>query len=247
MAEIIPAILPRNYEDLKNKIALVRRLVPVVQIDICDGVFVKSITWPFISAGKRQDLENSKRSCLEEAELDPHFQRILNEKEGLPFWEDVDFELDLMVKNPIENFDVYLKLGARRIVFHFESIEDGDKFQQFLEGIDPYIRDTVSIGLALNIGTPIAKIFPLVPLVEFVQVMGIDVIGVQGEDFDSKCLETIKTLKEKFPDLTVSVDGGVDLETALSLTDLGADRLVVGSAIFNSDDIIETIETFKSY
>ena len=37
MIEIIPAILPKNYEDLKDKIALVRGVVPLVQIDICDG------------------------------------------------------------------------------------------------------------------------------------------------------------------------------------------------------------------
>ena len=45
--DIIPAILPKNYEDLKNKIALVRGIVPVAQIDICDGIFVKNISWTF--------------------------------------------------------------------------------------------------------------------------------------------------------------------------------------------------------
>ena len=49
MTEIIPAILPKNYEDLKNKIALVRGIIPIVQIDICDGVFVETASWPFSS------------------------------------------------------------------------------------------------------------------------------------------------------------------------------------------------------
>lgn len=47
MTEIIPAILPKNYEDLKNKIALVRGIVPLAQIDICDGKFVPNFSWPF--------------------------------------------------------------------------------------------------------------------------------------------------------------------------------------------------------
>src|SRR5271154_4804508 len=99
MAEIIPAILPKNYEDLKNKIALVRGVAPVVQIDICDGNFVPSITWPFLSKSYDETfLENN---------FDEHFRRILNEQEGLPFWEDIDFELDLMVTNASENFDIY--------------------------------------------------------------------------------------------------------------------------------------------
>ena len=91
MIEIIPAILPKNYEDLKNKIALVRGIVPVVQIDICDGIFVPSKTWPFSTGGAE----------------DYNFHRILNEEEGMPFWEDIDFEFDLMVVDAVKNFDIY--------------------------------------------------------------------------------------------------------------------------------------------
>src|SRR5258708_11425822 len=134
MAEIIPAILPKNYEDLKNKIALVRGVVPVVQVDICDGVFVKNITWPFLSlpGGEGEEfLENN---------FDLHFRRILNEEEGMPFWEDIDFELDLMVINAVENFDVYTKLGSRRMIFHLEAMANTVEFRDFLEGIDFYIR-----------------------------------------------------------------------------------------------------------
>ena len=59
MTEIIPAILPKNYEDLKNEIALVRGVVPLVQVDICDGIFVKNKTWPFL--GDDFDLHFRKR------------------------------------------------------------------------------------------------------------------------------------------------------------------------------------------
>lgn len=229
MAEIIPAILPKNYEDLKNKISLVRDIAPVVQIDICDGIFVKNTTWPFLGDG----------------EFDRRFNRILNEQEGLPFWEDVDFELDLMVSDAVENFDIYTKLGPRRIIFHIEATSDIEEFKNFLEGIDPYARDLIEIGVAINSTTEIEKIFPLVNSVDFVQVMGIEHIGVQGEKFTEKCLEQIKKLKNKFPDLIISVDGGVNFETAPKIIDAGASRLAIGSAIFNTDDIIHTIEEFR--
>lgn len=107
MIEIIPAILPKNYEDMKNKIALVRGVVPFVQIDICDGSFVQNKTWPFSTGGAS----------------DYNFQNILNEREGMPFWEDIDFELDLMVSDAVENFDIYTKLGPKRIIFHIEAKE----------------------------------------------------------------------------------------------------------------------------
>src|SRR3989338_6094938 len=239
MNEIIPAVLPKNYEDLKNKIALVREIVPVVQIDICDGVYVKSTTWPFFAkarTGEPFSFDN----------LDEHFRRILDEKEGMPFWEDVDFELDLMVENAVENFDIYTKLGSRRIIFHLGAVGDLESFKDFLEGIDMYVRDSIQIGVAINPSMSIENIFSLIPFIDFVQIMGIDHEGVQGEDFDERCLDNIKTLKEKFPDLIISVDGGVNLKTAPTLLHAGADRLVIGSAIFNTDDIIGTIEEFRS-
>ena len=242
MADIIPAILPKNYEDLKNKIALVCGTIPVVQIDICDGIFVKTVTWPFVAkAPQGEPFLNS--------DLDEHFRRILNEQEGLPFWEDIDFELDLMVANSVENFDVYIKLGPKRIIFHIEAQEiqsDLKEFQHFLEGIDTYIRDAIQIGVAINSKTPVEQIFSLVNFVDFVQCMGIDKIGYQGETFDKQCLENIKKLKEKFPDVIVSIDGGVNFGIAPALISAGADRLVIGSAIFNTDDIINTIEEFKN-
>ena len=227
--EIIPAILPKNYEDLKNKIALVRGLVPVAQVDICDGVFVKNVTWPFVGSS-----------------FDEHFQKILREEEGMPFWEDVDFELDLMVADAVNNFDIYTKLGPRRIIFHLEAVGDLEEFRHFLEGVDMFVRDSIQMGVAINPATSLEQIFPLISHIDFVQCMGIDQIGFQGENFDEKVLEHIKNLKEKFPEVVISVDGGVNLETAPALVSAGASRLVIGSAIFNADDIIGTIERFKN-
>lgn len=225
--EIIPAILPKDYEDLKNKIALVRGVVPIVQVDICDGIFVPSRTWPFSS------------------ETDQHFKGILNEQEGMPFWEDIDFELDLMVVDGVENFDLYTKLGAKRIIFHIETINNLEDFRDFLEGIDVYIREMIQIGVAINPTTPLENIFPLIPFIDFVQCMTIARIGFQGEPFCEEVLKNIEFLKNKFPELTISVDGGINFDSASKLILAGADRLVVGSAIFNTDDIINTIDQFR--
>lgn len=230
MIEIIPAILPKNYEDMKNKIALVRGVVPLVQIDICDGSFVQNKTWPFTTGGND----------------DRNLQNILQEREGMPFWEDIDFELDLMVSDAVENFDIYTKLGPKRIIFHIEAVGEIEEFKHFVEGIDVYIRDSIDIGVAINSTTPVEKIFTIVNSVDFVQCMGVEKIGYQAQDFDERVLEQIKALKEKFSDLIISVDGGVTLATAPALVSAGASRLVAGSAIFNTNDIIDTIEQFKN-
>src|SRR3989339_485519 len=187
MVEIIPAILARDYEDLKNKISLLRGVVPMVQIDICDGNFVPNITWPFL-----------------DGDFDQHFKNILNEQEGVPFWEDIDFEFDLMVSNVAENFDIYLKLGPRRVVFHLEAFADLDQLQEFLEGIDPYVRDVTEIGVAIGTNTDVEKVFKIVNSVDFVQCMGIENIGFQGQEFDERVLEQIQKLRAEFPDLVIS-------------------------------------------
>ena len=231
MADITPAILPQNYEDLKNKIALSRNVVSLVQVDICDGAYVKNKTWPFTSG----------------SELDDHFLRILNEMEGMPFWEDIDFELDLMVSDAIENFDVYTKLGPKSIIFHLGAVGDISEFKNFLEGIDMYIREIIDIGVAIDLDFMVEDFTPLANNVDFVQVMGISHIGFQGEKFNSKSLSYVKKLKEKYPDLPVSVDGGVNLNTAPEILSAGADRLIIGSAIFNAVSINSAVEEFRKF
>lgn len=218
MIEIIPAIIPKNYEDLKDNIALVRGLVPIVQIDIEDGIFVKNTTWPFLGG-----------------DFDHHFQAILNEQEGMPFWEDIDFELDLMVADAVSNFDIYTKLGPKRIIFHIEAVGDLNSFKDFLEGIDMYIRDSIQMGVAINPSTPLEDLYPLTNYIDFVQCMGNDNLGHHGVELDPKVYEIIKTLRKKYPDLPIAVDIGVNAKTASLLAEAGATKLIAGSAIFHTD------------
>ncbi|MDQ3244730.1 MAG: hypothetical protein M3P22_00030 [bacterium] len=226
---IIPAILTNDFDELKDKIALIRGVAPMVQVDICDGKFVNSTTWPFLGGGV----------------LDKHFVSIQNEQEGMPFWEDVDFELDLMVVDAISNFDLYSKLSPKRMIFHIEMVEDTRELAEFLEGIDPYVKDLIEFGVSKNPDTEMAKLEEVIPYVNFVQLMGIKNIGYQGEDFDERVLEDIKYLKNKYPDLEIAIDGGVNFDTAPALASAGASTLVVGSTIFNSNNIIDTVERLK--
>jgi|SRR3989344_145317 len=230
MAEIIPAILAKNYDDLKNKVAIMRGVASIVQVDICDSVYVPSRTWPF------DEKDNSTS----------HFNMILREEEGMPFWEDIDFELDLMVADAVTNFDIYTKIGAKRIIFHLEAMQNKEEFRDFLEGIDMFVRDSMNIGVAINPLTPIEEIFPIISFIDFVQCMGIDREGFQGEVFNEKTLENIKTLKQKFPEVKISVDGGVNMETASKILAAGADRLVAGSAIWNATNPHSALRDFEN-
>ena len=83
-------------------------------------------------------------------------------------------------------------------------------------------------------------------VINWVQCMGIEKIGFQAQPYDARVLENIKKIKEMYPSVLVSVDGGVNLHTAAQLVEAGADRLVVGSALFTSDSISDTLVKISS-
>lgn len=218
--KIVPATLPQSFEDLEDKIGLVRSLVKIVQIDICDGHYTPYPTWPY-------------------RKPDANFEAIQKEEQGLPFWEDVNFEIDLMVIRPEELLEEWVQTGATRIIIHADSTE---KLGECIDNL--YGR--VEIGIAVNITTDLEKVAPYIEKINFIQCMGIAQIGKQGEPFDPRVLEVIRTVKEKFPGLLVHVDGGVNHESAQSLSEAGVDQLVIGSAIYTAENIPQTLDYFKS-
>lgn len=220
--------MPESIEDIQRKLSQVLDRVSWIQIDLCDGDFVRKQTWPYNGSD------------------DLWYEKILAEEEGLPFWDRFNFEFDLMVRNARNEFDTFLRLGARRIVFHLEAEDDTDAFLEFLEGIDLYVRENTEIGVAIDMATPLDTLTPFIQHIDFVQLMGIDEIGKQGEPIDEKVYDHIRKLRSIYPDLTISIDGGVNFDTAPLLADAGANRLVIGSAIWKSGDVEETISEFES-
>jgi len=230
MIEIIPAILPKSFEDLGENMALVSGLVPMVQVDVCDGVFVSNRTWPYIK------------------KTDPDFNKILKEEGGFPYWEELDFEVDLMVKVNEEIIQNWISAGAKRLVIHMESVDDIETLIHEVRGLlpeDDYFLHT-EIGVAIGPDTPNEKLEPIIKRINFVQFMGIQRVGFQGEKFDDRVIDKVSSLRQRHPDVIISVDGGVNMETAPKLIDAGVNRLVIGSAIFESDDIPATVEFFDT-
>ncbi len=230
MIEIIPAIMPDTYEDLLSKAGRVKGLVPLAQIDIMDGAFVKSKSWPYSEGGTKRE---------------PHFVALMAQDEGMPFWEDLDYEIDLMIGEPEKHIDEWLPLGASRLIFHIESIKDMDLFwghDMWKEGArDIGGEKVVQLGLALNPDTSLDAIHPYISKIDFVQCMGIAKIGYQSQPFDERVLTQINALRVAYPNLPISVDGGVNMDTARLLKDAGATRLVSGSAIFGAEYPAEAI------
>lgn len=218
--EIIPAILPKDFSEIEEKVLQIKGLSKIVQIDICDGKFVSSITWPY-------------------RKTDENFEKILREDRGMPEWENMNYEFDLMIDSPNEDdARKWLSAGAERIVLHHESSKDLSPIIAVLDGL-------VEVGVSINVSTNPKDIEKYISKIQFIQCMGIKRVGFQGQDFDPSVVNKIKEIKTLFPNTKVSVDGGVTLENAPLLKHAGADRLVVGSAIFESDNIVDTYNKFK--
>lgn len=219
----LPAIIPESIEDLESNLMMVKGLVKNVQIDICDGRLTPAPSWPYIN---------------EYGEM----KQILDQERGLPLWDAFDFEIDLMVLNPKHDYEQWLDAGASGIVFHYN-----EKIQEALKEI---ILNTKSRGvrasLALHIDTPIEILESFKDIIDGVQLMGIKRVGFQGEQFEPSTVDKVAAVKTRYPELLISVDGGVNFDSAPLLVEAGVDALVVGSAIFGQGDIPEAVYYFKS-
>jgi len=216
---IIPAILPASWRDLEEHCQLLRGVVRHVQIDVVDGHFAKHKTWPY------RDGET--------------FKKIVEEEHGLPFWEELDFEFDLMVGDPAAVVGDYARAGASRIIVHAAAQSAEAAVQKLVDLNGDSGAWSVGIGVALNAHAQPEDLEKFEEQYDFVQVMGIERIGRQGEPLSQQALYLLERLRHRYPKLPLQVDGGVRLENARRLIAAGAQSLVAGSALFEADDVGE--------
>lgn len=222
MIEVIPAILPQNLNDIKDQLDKVNGLVKKVQIDIVDGSFAQSKTWPFI--------EKNSDDLL----------RLERGEENFPHINDFLVEVDMMILHPIEYIPDLLGIGFRSFVIHIDST---DHVKECLETVK---NAGVKVGLGLKPSTDISLLESYLTMVDFIQFMGNDKIGHNGVELDQSVLEKIKIFHQRHSSIPIQVDIGVNFDTAPLLRDAGVTGLVSGSTIFNAVDVKEAIIKLQS-
>jgi ribulose-phosphate 3-epimerase len=226
MTRIIPAILPHSYKGIEMGVEKIYDLVHRVQIDFVDGHFAPNRTWLF----------NNKDEDKIEA--------VLHEDMGLPFWDTLNYEFDLMVKEPIQHMDMFIAFGPAKVTFHLEGLDE-EKTLTFFETLPEIVLTAISFGIAIGTTTDPDLIKPYLPYIESIQCMGIQNPGFQGQAFDERVYGQIEKVKAMYPDKTIAVDGAVSLENAAQLVQAGADELIIGSALFQNGDIRGTMNAFE--
>jgi len=144
----------------------------------------------------------------------------------------------LMVSNPDNLLEDFVKAGADAITIHAEI--DGN-ISEMLEKI----RELgCRAGISIKPATPVSAIEEFLPKVDLVLVMSVEP-GFGGQEFLESALPKIRELREKNPELDISIDGGVNAETAKLAREAGANILVAGNFIFRAENREATIESLR--
>lgn len=141
------------------------------------------------------------------------------------------FEIHLMVADPAKYFDACQAIGAERVVWHCEAVGDMDEMLKVARGY------SFEVGVALRPETAASVVEPFLPRLDSVLFLGVEP-GAQGNPFIPEVLEKARLLRGR---TIVGVDGGVSMENLREVFYAGADYAVVGSAIWNTADPVESL------
>ncbi len=149
----------------------------------------------------------------------------------------------LMIVQPEKFINEFAAIGATFLNVHYEVCTHLHRVVQQIrqKGMKP--------AVTLNPHTPVSVLEDILPELDMVLLMSVNP-GYGGQQFIEHSVEKVSRLREMIdrrglPTL-IEVDGGINLETGKKMVDAGANVLVAGSYVFNSDDPEETIRGLKA-
>ncbi len=145
---------------------------------------------------------------------------------------DLPFDVHLMI-SPVDAYiDDFVAAGATILTAHPEA---GAHLHRTIQRIR---QAGAKPGVALNPGTPLSAIEPVIDDVGLVLVMSVNP-GFGGQAFIDGQLRKIEAARRLIDqtgrDILLEVDGGVNAKTAGAAISAGATVLVAGSAVFKGD------------
>ncbi len=153
------------------------------------------------------------------------------------------FDAHLMIEDPVRYVDDFADAGCDAITVHMEA---GGNVRAAVERIR---ERGLRAGISINPETPDEMLDGWLPLADIVLVMTVHP-GFGGQSFIPECVSKISRARawaeEHNPSLLISVDGGINDETARICVDAGADVLVAGSFLFKQEDMSPTIASWKA-
>ena len=153
------------------------------------------------------------------------------------------YDVHLMIEDPTDYIEAFVKAGANMITIHVES--SGDTALNLHK-----IRECGALaGITLKPDTSVNSIFALLPLVQMVLVMTVEP-GFGGQKFlvqqcDKVRAVRLEAMRNHQGELLIEVDGGINPTTAALAAEAGADVLVAGTAIFGQPDRTDAVRRLR--
>lgn len=157
----------------------------------------------------------------------------------------IPLDVHLMVNDLKENIDEYIGLEPNIITFQIEACKDNKKVTDIIN----YIKENnIKVGIAIKPSTNIKEIYEYLPYIHTVLIMTVEP-GKGGQKLIPETVDKVQELKryidENNIDIDIEVDGGINSENAQELQERGANILVVGTSIINSENYTDTINDLK--
>jgi len=196
---------------------------------------------PSILASNFKNLQEDIKKIEEVADIvhldimDGHF--VPNISFGFPIIKAVrelttlPLDAHLMIEKPENYIDRFIDYGVDMISVH---IEGNYHIHRLIYSIKK--RDKKA-GIAINPGTNISLIYPIIKDVDFILIMSVNP-GFSGQNFIDSSLEKIENVvkikKEENLNFEIEVDGGLNFEIGKRLKEIGCDILVFGDFFFRN-------------
>ncbi len=214
MVKVAPSVLAANFAYLGDEIKKIEEGgAHWIHYDVMDGHFVPNISFGY--------------SILQ------NISKVTN----------MYLDVHLMITDPNKYYQEFINAGANLIVFHVEAMENIEACKKLIEEIK---QKGVDVGVSIKPATPVSDIEVLLKDLDVVLVMSVEP-GFGGQSFNEIALDKISTLKqlkvENNYTYLIEVDGGINQDTGRQCIDSGAEVLVAGSYIFNSDCYKTKIDT----
>lgn len=159
-------------------------------------------------------------------------------------YSDLTFDVHLMVQEPQRFIKDFAEAGSDIITIHFESLHNPEI------AIAEIKNYGLKAGISLLPSTPDNVLDNLINKIDLILIMSVNP-GFGGQKFMEDQIPKIKSIAQKIhnstnPDCIISVDGGINIDTAKLAISAGANMLVAGSYIFSNSDYSAAIASLRN-
>ncbi len=204
---LVPAVLPKTFDDVLKVEKEICEIIPALQIDVVDGTFAAPASWPY----------NTE-------EVTPP-EEILNECV-------VELEIDLMTNDPAGAIAYWKEAGAQRFIIHLSSVSE----KEMVRLVQQTKSEGYEVGIAVTAHDAIKNLAVHAGAIDFVQCMGIKKIGAQGQKLLPSVYDFIETVRCIVGETPISIDGGVQFDALEKLVKVGVTRIISGSGLLHHPD-----------